>query len=185
VLLILVFTSSLAGVLAFHNAASRYMFALGRDGFLPRRLSAVHAKHESPYMAGVAAFVIMGLVIAGFAIAGLDPLTNLASSTTGVGAIGIVSLLALTSLAVLVFFWRRGRRGWAHTVAPAAATLLLGSATVLALVNYDAITGSSLTLINSLPVLHLVVIIVAVGVAIRAKKSRPAAYRDMGRTQVD
>jgi hypothetical protein len=53
------------------------------------------------------------------------------------------------------------------------------------LVNYDAITGSSLTLINSLPVLHLVVIIVAVGVAIRAKKSRPAAYRDMGRTQVD
>jgi len=185
VLQLLVFTSSLAGVLAFHNAASRYMFALGRDEFLPRRLSAVHAKHESPHVAGVAAFVIMGLVIAGFAIAGLDPLTNLASSTTGVGAIGVVALLALTSLAVLVFFWRRGQRGWANTVAPAIGILLLGSATVLALVNYDAITGSRSTLINSLPVLHLVVIIVAVGVAVHAKKHRPAAYQSMGRTQID
>lgn len=185
VLLLLVFTSSLAGVSAFHNAASRYMFALGRERFLPRRLSAVHVKHESPYVAGVAAFVIMALVIAGFAIAGLDPLTNLASSTTGVGAIGVVSLLAVTSLAVLVFFWRRGRRGWAHTVAPAAGTLLLGSATALALINYNAITGSSLALINSLPVLHLVLIIVAIGVAIRAKKRRPEIYHGMGRTQVD
>ena len=52
ILEVLIVTSCFAGMLAFHNAASRYMFALGRDGFLPRPLRTIHPKHQSPVVAG-------------------------------------------------------------------------------------------------------------------------------------
>jgi amino acid transporter len=182
---LLIVTSSFAGMLAFHNAASRYMFALARDGFMPRRLAAVHRRHASPYVAGCVSFAVMTVIVAVFAVAGLDPLTNLSSSLTGLGAIGVVALLAATSVAVVAFFWRRREYGWARTVAPALAAVLLGTATVLALLNYDAITGTSSRVINFMPALHIGTIAVAVAVALRARRHRPETYRNMGQARIE
>jgi amino acid transporter len=185
VLQVLIVTSSVAGVLAFHNAASRYLFALARDGFMPRRLATVHPRHSSPHVAGTVSFGVMTVIVAAFAAAGLDPLTNLASSLTGLGAIGVVSLLTTTSLAVFAYFRRRGETGWTRQAAPAAASLLLAAALVLALLNYDAITGTSSQIINLMPVIHLVVITVAVGVALHARTHRPDDYRGMGQARIE
>ena len=41
-------TSVLASLLAIHNAASRYMFALGREGLLPRKLGQFHPRRYAP-----------------------------------------------------------------------------------------------------------------------------------------
>ena len=49
---VLVVTSSFAAVLAFHNAASRYFYALARDGFMPAPLGRTHPRFGSPYVAG-------------------------------------------------------------------------------------------------------------------------------------
>ncbi|MBL7258586.1 APC family permease [Paractinoplanes lichenicola] len=182
---VLIVTSSFAGVLAFHNAASRYLYALARDGFMPAPLTRTHPRFKSPTVAGLTSFGVMTLVMLGFAVAGLDPLTNLSTSLTGVGAVGILSLITVTSLAVFVFFVRRKQYGWRFTVAPALATLGVGSATVLALSNYEAITGTTSTVINSLPWVHLVVIAVAVGLGLWARSRQPARYESMGVTRVD
>lgn len=185
VLQILIVTSAFAGVLAFHNAASRYLYALARDGFMPRPLTRTHPRWKSPTVAGLTSFSVMTLVMLGFAVAGLDPLVNLSTSLTGVGAVGILSLITVTSLAVFVFFLRRKQYGWKYTVAPALATIGVGTATTLALSNYEAITGTTSTIINSLPWIHLVVIAVAVALGLWTRARRPDVYLTMGATRVD
>lgn len=182
---VLIVTSCFAGVLAFHNAASRYMFALGRDGFLPRQLRTLHPKHQSPVVAGSTGYAVETLVVIGFALAGLDPLTTLTSGLTGFGAVGLMLLITTTSLAVLVFFARQGVYGWAQTVAPGLSLIGFGAITYFALSNFTAITGTDSTIINSMPYLHLLTVVVAVAVAMRSRQGRPEAYANMGRTLVD
>jgi amino acid transporter len=182
---VLIVTSCFAGVLAFHNAASRYFFALARDGFMPRALTAVHPRFASPTTAGFVSIGVMAVIVAGFAIVGLDPLTTLSSSMSGFGAVGLLILVTATSAAVAVFFWRRRQIGWRYTVAPVLATVGLGIATFFALKNYESITGTSSTVINSLPWIHLLTIVVAVALALSARRLRPHAYESMGSTPID
>ena len=148
---VLVVTSSFAAVLAFHNAASRYFYALARDGFMPAPLGRTHPRFGSPYVAGLAQIAILCAIVFGFAIAGLDPLLNLATAMTGLGAVGLMSLLVATSVAIAVFFIRRGEIGPATVVAPVVAAVAIGIATVLALTNYPSLTAARRT--SSLPAL--------------------------------
>jgi amino acid transporter len=185
VISVLVVTSSFAAVLAFHNAASRYFFALARDGALPSALGRTHPRYHSPHIAGLTQVVILCVIVFGFAIAGLDPLLNLSTAMTGFGAVALMSLLAATSLSVAVFFYRRGEVRFATVVAPAVAAALLAVATVLALANYPSLTGSTSTFINSLPWLHLLFIAAGIGVALWTKANHPRRYEQLGQTRVD
>ena len=47
----LIITGSLACAAALTNAGLRYMYAMGREGLLPRYLGKTHPMHKSPYMA--------------------------------------------------------------------------------------------------------------------------------------
>lgn len=182
---VLVVTSSFAAVLAFHNAAARYFFALARDGFLPAALARTHPRFGSPYVAGFVQVAVLAVMVFGFAVAGLDPLLNLSTSLTGLGAVGLESLLTLTSVAVAVFFYRRGERGPGHVLAPVVAAVVLAVATSLSFVNYSSLTGSPSPVINSLPWLHLLVVAVGLGVALWARARDRDRYERMGRTRVD
>jgi amino acid transporter len=185
VLGVLVVSSSFAAVLAFHNAAARYFFALARDGFLPAAMARTHPRWGSPYVAGFAQVAVLALLVFGFAVAGLDPLLNLSTSLTGFGAVGLESLLTLTSVAIAVFFFKQGRRDLAHVVAPAVAAVALAVATVLSFLNYPSLTGSTSSVINSLPWLHLVTLAVGLGIAFVARRRDPARYARMGSNPVD
>ena len=58
---ILLCTGSFACGMAFHNCASRYLYALGREGLskrLQRTIGATHPKHGSPH---IASFVQTGI----------------------------------------------------------------------------------------------------------------------------
>ncbi|MBW8314925.1 MAG: APC family permease, partial [Hydrogenophaga sp.] len=68
----LVLSSLFAGLLAFQNSASRYLFALGRGGTLPAALSRVN-RRGAPAAGSITTSVITLIVIALFALAGLDP----------------------------------------------------------------------------------------------------------------
>lgn len=179
---VLIVTSAFAAVLAFHNAAARYFFALSRDGFLPAALSRTHSRHGSPYVAGMTQVAVLVVIVGGFAVAGLDPLLNLSTAMTGFGAVGLLALLTVTSAAIAAFFWRRGERGGRTTVAPIAATLGLGTATVLALANYPSLTGSDSQLINSLPWIYLPVVAVGLGFALWVRRRAPETYAQIGST---
>ena len=50
---VLIITGSFACALAFWQTANRYIFAMGREGILPRVLGRTHAKHKSPFVATI------------------------------------------------------------------------------------------------------------------------------------
>lgn len=152
VMQVLLCTSLFAGWLALHNAANRYMFVLGRERILPAALDAVHPKYLAMHRASLVQSGFSVLATAGFALAGLDPYTSLATSMLGVGTLGIVVLQALASFSVLGFHRRRKDRHWWRTVvAPVLGVLGLTTATVLVVRNFSLMTGTTNPVITSLP----------------------------------
>jgi amino acid transporter len=116
---VLLCTSVLASLLAIHNAASRYLFALGREQVLPAALGRYHPRHLSPHLGSLAVSAVSIVVVGAFGLAGADPYLVAASSLVGLGTLGIIALQAAASAAVIAFFWtRRDRELWRAVVAP-------------------------------------------------------------------
>ena len=126
---ILVLSSLFAGLLAFQNAAGRYLFALGRGGALPKPLRKVNGR-GAPSTASLVTSVITGVVLVVFAVFQLDPVLNLFYWFSGLAVIAIVLIEILVSVAIVVYFRRnKGAENIFQTViAPVLATigLLLG-----------------------------------------------------------
>jgi len=185
VLNLLTITSLFAAVLGFFNNITRYLFALARDGLIPAALGKVHPVHGSPSAACVVLTVILSLVVGMFALAGLDPLLNLATSLSSMGAVGLMLLLTTTSLSVPIFFGRRGEFSPGKTLAPFVGGVLIAIATYLSLSNYSALTGTKLWIVNDLPLLFLPLAVAGVlhGLFLRAR--RPDLYAKVGSTHVE
>ncbi|MFI5800303.1 APC family permease [Streptomyces sp. NPDC051677] len=142
VLPVLLATSLFAGVLAFHNSANRYLFSLGRDGLLPRKLTSLNRRHSPGVAGGVQTAVAVALVLP-FALAGKDPVLTLFSWGSGVAVLGIMLLYFLTSVSVVAFF-RRERldtRPWNTLIAPALGALGIVGAIWLVVENFTTLIG--------------------------------------------
>ncbi|MFF2389582.1 APC family permease [Agromyces sp. NPDC058104] len=140
---LLIVTSILAATIAFHNATSRYLFSLGRDGLLPARLARTHEQHRSPAVASLVTTISSLMLISVTLVLNGDPYLQLLLWTNGVGIIGVVALQLLCMISVVRFF-SRGRRG--HGVFRVVIAPLLGAAglvagLVLMLTNLDLLTG--------------------------------------------
>ena len=146
---VLLLTSLFACVLSFHNVIARYQFVLGGKGLLPRRLASVHGTHQSPAFSSVVQTVTAAIIVAIFAVLGIDPLVGVFGSMAGVATVGMVLLMLTTSVAVLVYFLRNreaaGRRIWQTRIAPALAALGLLGSLWLVLSNFTLVTGGSVT----------------------------------------
>ncbi|MBU6243769.1 MAG: amino acid permease [Actinomycetales bacterium] len=181
---VLLCTSVLAGYLALHNAASRYLFALGRERVLPARLGRYHPDHLSPHVASVVVSGASFAVISAFALAGADPFTTLVPALIGVGTLGIIALQAAASLAVVAFFRRRpDRTVWQCTIAPLIGLVGLAATFAMALANYPTLTGSTSLTVNSAPYALVAVAIAGVLVALVLRRRRPVAYAAIARTR--
>jgi amino acid transporter len=175
---LLLCTSLFASWLALHNASSRYMFALGREGILPRYLGVAHGSHQAPSRASLAQTGVTAVVIAAFAIAGANPYLTVATSMLGFGTIGIVALQATACFAVIGFFRHRHERHWWRTLlAPLLGGIGLVAATVLIAANYATLTGSTSSVVNSLPWLLVLAGIAGAGYALWLRKNRREVYR--------
>lgn len=173
---VLYFTSLFACILAFHNVASRYVFALARHDVLPGSLSVPHRKHGSPHSASL---WISGVVAVSIALAvgfGLDPITQFYTWFAAATTVGFVVLLIATSVAVLAFFARdrRGNSHWRVRVAPALGLVGLGVTLVLILGNLDGLAGSSAL---GWGIVGLLVVAFVLGVLIGARRGDRAAVR--------
>jgi amino acid transporter len=145
VITVLYFTSLFACILAFHNVASRYVFALSQRDVLPASLSQPHETHGSPHRASL---WISGVVAAGILLAvafNLDPAAQFYTWFAGATTVGVVVLMIATSVAVLVFFGRdqRGHSVWRVRVAPVLGLAGLLGALVLILANLKDLVGGS------------------------------------------
>jgi amino acid transporter len=139
--------------LAFHANTSRYHFALGRDGLLPRALAWTHPKHGSPLGGSAAQLALTAIVTIGFALAGQDPYLRMGVALYGVGVIGIVALQALASFAVIRYFRVNagGESRLATLVAPLLGGAGLAAGVALMVTHYSTLTGSTIGWINDLP----------------------------------
>ncbi|RJQ67163.1 APC family permease [Pseudonocardiaceae bacterium YIM PH 21723] len=179
-------SSVFAALLAFHNAVSRYLFALGREGVLPRTLGRVSNGSGAPVVGALAQSLVAGTVVTCFALGRLDPILNLSVWLAGLGALGILLLIALTSAAVVRFFWYRNpdqdrESRWARLLAPALSTLLLTAMTVLVTARFDVLIGdrrSALGWIIPALVFGAMVLGIAWGLVLRSR--RPVVYQQIG-----
>jgi amino acid transporter len=148
VMLVLLLTSLFAALLAFHNAISRYLFALGRQGMAPDVLSRTHVRHASPHVGSLAQTGTAFVVVAVFAVAGSDPVLQLFTWMSGLATVSILLLMVLTSVAVLAFFARSrvDRRAWHTRVAPALGTLGLLGVVGLVLANFTTLISGDAVL---------------------------------------
>jgi amino acid transporter len=177
VMQVLLCTSFFAAVLAWHNATNRYMHVLGREGVLPPWTGGVHRRHGSPHRASVVQTIATVVVAAMFALAGLDPYVNLATSMLGLGTLGIIVLQGAAALSVLGFFRNRPDRHWWRTgLAPLLGLAGLTAAVVLLLANFALVTGTQSTVVNLLPWLLAVAAAGGVAYALGLRKARPERY---------
>ncbi|SDZ52789.1 amino acid/polyamine/organocation transporter, APC superfamily [Asanoa ishikariensis] len=183
---VLFFTSVFAALLSFHNGVARYLFALGRERVLPQFLGRTSRRTMAPIAGSLTQTVIAIVVLVGFIAAGKDPLLDLFTWLSGVSAVGVVLLMASTSAAVVGYF--RVRRAdeslWQGTVAPLAATILLGALLVTLVVNFNSLLAPTNPsyLRYLLPGLIAVAALIGVIWGLILKSSRPDVYEGIGRT---
>ncbi|MER7952108.1 APC family permease [Streptomyces sp. NPDC096079] len=179
----LLITSQFACVLAFHNVVTRYQFALSRAGALPASLGVVHPRHRAPSASSAVASAIAFVTTLVVAALGLDPIGDLYAWFSGAATLGIVLLMAATSLAVIGFFRRADeqRSVWRTVVAPAVAFLGLASVVYLMAANFPLLVGT----IGGAWVIGGLVALSAVAGAVQAlvlRARRPAVYAQLSTT---
>ena len=139
-------TSVFAGLLAFHNAVSRYGFALGREGLLPGPLAATHPRHKSPHVASSAQSALLAGLLGTAIIASADPVLTLFGTMSGIGTLGVLVLMTIASAAVIGFFARRRDTGiapWRRRLGPGLAAAALLAVCGLACLHFDALSGTT------------------------------------------
>jgi amino acid transporter len=142
---LLLVTSLFAAILSFHNVLARYFFALGGSGALPAACGRSHATHGSPHVASLTQSGTALLFVAVFAISGMDPVTEVFAWMAGTATLGVLALMALTCLAVVVFFRRTGvdPRPWQTLIAPALGLIGLLGCLWLTVSNFSTLIGGS------------------------------------------
>jgi len=176
VMQILLLVSLFAAMLAFHNAATRYLFALGRARILPGALARTRTT-GSPQVAGIVQAAFAALVALCFALAGVDPITTLVPAMLGFGTLSLIVLQALAALSVIVTFRRqRDPRIWTTLVAPGIGFLGLLCIATLAVFNFNIVAGSDALAVNLLPLLLVIALVGGLIYAEYLRARKPAIY---------
>jgi amino acid transporter len=177
-------TGLIAALLAFHQAIARYIFALGREGVMARvfgRTTLKGAPRHASLLQTAFAFCVLML----YAIAGWDPLVQLFYWGSTSGGLGVLVLYALTSIAVIAFFFRdpRGESACQRFVAPLLSTVILLFFGWLAIDNLDILydvdpgTGPA----RVVPLAFLLIFVAGTVWGLILKRIRPQVYEGIGR----
>ena len=147
-LVVFVLTSNFASSFAMHQAMVRYLYALGRDGLLPRLFGRTHARWHSPYLATFAqsGFTLLVILLLGLVMQHTtsDGSTVYAlgiadgkqwQQTSGIVSFGwlasivtmcVILVYLLTNIAAPFFARSRGElRLFPHIIAPTLSSLVL------------------------------------------------------------
>jgi amino acid transporter len=185
----LIITGSFACGMAFHNTTARYMYSLGREGLAPRALGRTHPRWKSPHIASITQSVVAAIIIGLFAIftGSNDPNSQAYLQLYGLmavmGVIIILSVQALVSLAILVYYERYHKdevHWWKTRLAPLISFFSQAYVVYLLFTNIDFL-GAGYSYANWLGPIDAVVVIAGVGVAFYFKRHRPDKFEQAGR----
>ncbi|RVU25205.1 APC family permease [Streptomyces antnestii] len=148
---VLFVTGMFAALLSFHNVVSRYAFAMGREGLLPAAFGRTNSSSGAPGTGSLLQTAVSLIVVVAFAVTDggktgdpTAPVLQLFTWGGNVGALGIILLMAASSLAVIVFFVRRGAAGVQapRLVASGIAGIALLVIAFYTVKDFDVLVGS-------------------------------------------
>jgi amino acid transporter len=200
---------SFACALAFHNAASRYIFALGREipsAKVQSTIGAAHPKHGSPYIASAVQSVLTLVIVLLFAFftavqvpdangtpvdtPALVPYTNIYGILALIGTAAILLVQAICSAAVIWYFWvRKTHRG---NVITTLICPLIGGVAMLYVVwllwdnrEFAAGLAAKSDVFKVAPYMILAVFLIGLVYALWLRSAKPAIYAEIGRTVME
>jgi amino acid transporter len=185
----LIITGSFACGMAFHNTTARYLYSLGREGLAPKALGRTHPKWKSPHIASITQSAFAAIIIALFAIftGSGDPTSQAYLQLYGLmaimGVIIILSIQAMVSLSVLVYYLRYHRdevHWWKTLVAPLISFFSQAYVVYLLFTNITFL-GGGYSYATILGPIDAVVVVLGVGVAFYFKRRLPDKYEQAGR----
>lgn len=206
---ILLVIGSFACAMAFHNAASRYIYAMGRESVTPfvrRTLGAVNVKHGSP---AIASFVQSGITIvlclaflaftdvlvpdadgALVSTPDLVPYVNVYGLLALIGTAMILIVQTITSFAVIWYFWvKKIHSGNAITtlIAPlvGAAGMLYALYLLWSNRNFAAGLAADSLVFQWMPYYVVGILVIGFVYALYVRSAKPEIYAEIGRTTVE
>lgn len=149
----LLMTGSFACGMAFHNCASRYLYAIGRENLVPgfgATLGATHPKHGSPHVASFVQTGIATVIVLWFFLTGRDPYTSLFALMGLLGTSAILIVQSLAAFAAVAYFHVHRKHpesaNWFRTfIAPTLGGLGMVYVTYLLFTNSSFLAGAGST----------------------------------------
>jgi amino acid transporter len=174
---VLLSVSMLATYIAIHAAASRYVFALAREGLLPRPLARFDEARNVPIAATLCISAATILCIAAIASARTDPYAAIIPVLIGTGTLGIIALQAAASIAIVCYIHRHRREAGPITrVASFCAALGLTAAVTIATANFTLLSTVSTPFVAWLPIIYPTALITGLTYSLWLRRNRPRQY---------
>lgn len=184
----LLITGSFACAFAIHNSAARYLYALGREGILPRSFGRTHPHHGSPYIASFVQTGVATTVVLLFALFKQDPYLSLFTLIAIMATIAILIVQTLCSAAVIGYFHAQGQHPETRNVfrtllAPIVGGLGMLLVLYLMLSNLSAAAGaaSETLFFDLIPYIVIGVFAAGVGYGLWLRSHDSILYARIGR----
>lgn len=201
---VLLVVGSFACAMAFHNAASRYIYALGREsaaGWIRNTLGSINVKHGSPAYASTLQSVITlvlcvlfllftVVLVEGESVPELVPYVNVYGLLALIGTAMILIVQTITSIAVISYFWvkktHKGNPLWT-LVAP-----IIGAAGMLYALwllwdnrNFAAGLAADSLVFQFMPYYVGGILVIGIVYALYVRMAKPNLYKEIGRTTLE
>ena len=201
---LLVVVGSFACAMAFHNAASRYIYAIGREGawsWVRNTVGSVNHKHGSPATASIvqsvitivlclAFFAFTDVLVEGESTPDLVPYVNVYGLLAVIGTAMILVVQTITSFAVISYFWiKKTHKGNVLTTLIAPVVGAAGMLYALYLLWSNRAFAGGLgadSLVFALMPWYIVgLLVLGFGYAFYVKSAKPEIYDEIGRTTIE
>jgi len=188
---ILILTGSFACSMAFHNCASRYLYAMGREDLIPgtrATLGRTHPKHGSPHIAGFVQTAISVVIVLVFFLADMDPYIHMYTLLAVLGTLAILIVQTMCSFSVIGYFHVKKKHPetaswWRTLLFPLLGGLAMAYAILLLLQNRETSAGpaANTTFFTLIPWIPLALAAAGTALALRLKYRDPDKFATIGR----
>jgi amino acid transporter len=164
------------------TAASRTLFAMGREGVLPRAFGQTHPRYKTPVNATIAvtALAIVMALVMGYPLSDSafgQPLSNYYFWAT-VGTLLVIVVYIMICLGGIVYFWNtRASRNWnplIHVGIPLVGAIVFGAAL------YGSIHPAPPGILKWTPYVAVVWLALGIGVLLWLRSTRPDQVAQIG-----
>ena len=196
---VLIITGSFACALAFHNAASRYIYSIGRElpsKSIARALGKTHDKHKSPHVASITQTIITLAFVLGFWIFPKPTATvpdvaysDIYGLLAILGTMIVLIVQSLCSISVISYFHVKKQHPETANVFRTIIAPIIGAAGMIYVIyllfnnlSFAAGAAASSPFFHAIPWIVVAVAVLAGGYVLFLRQRHPDEYSQLGKT---